>query len=157
MAKLAFSSLCADLLQSGQPVSFRASGSSMVPTLRAGDLVTVVPVGVADIRPGDVLLYATARGLTAHRVLRTLPGDSHRTFRTRGDAPGSTEEQVEASQVLGRVESLRRNGRDRRLRRRLALPLLTITRRLRAVAGTVKARLGSRGTIGVKWRERSIG
>lgn len=152
----AFASLCTDLLQAGQPVCFRASGSSMAPTLRDGDLVTVAPVRVAEVRSGDVLLYATARGLTAHRVLQRLPGGSTTSFRTRGDAPGSAEEQIEAGQVLGRVEAVRRNGRERRLQGRLALQLLKISRPLRRAALAIKARLPARSPTGVKWPARPM-
>jgi hypothetical protein len=111
----------------------------MAPALRDGDLVTVAPVRAEDVRAGDILLYAAARGLTAHRVLGRLPGERP-AFRTRGDAPGSPEEEVEASRVLGRVEALRRNGRERRVSLR-ARHWPRITRRLRGAARTIAARL----------------
>jgi hypothetical protein len=108
---IAFPDLCVDLLQSGRPVRFQAPGVSMHPTIRDGEVVTVVPVLNRRIVRGDVLLYLTDRGLTAHRVIRKLPG-SETAFRVRGDAPGSQEEVVATTQVLGRVESVERAGRE---------------------------------------------
>jgi SOS-response transcriptional repressor LexA len=107
----AFSSLCADLLGAGQRVRFRVGGASMFPAICDGDTVTVAPVASEAIRPGDVVLYGNARGLTAHRVL----GRSEATvavFRMRGDAPGSEEERISRTQVLGLVVRLERNGRS---------------------------------------------
>ena len=108
---IAFPDLCADLLQSGRPVRFRAPGASMHPTIRDGEVVTVVPVPTREIKRGDVLLYQTDRGLTAHRVIRRLPGPKT-AFRVRGDAPGSEEERVAANRVLGKVASVERAGRQ---------------------------------------------
>ena len=108
---IAFPDLCTDLLQSGRPVRFRAPGASMHPTIRDGEVVTVVPVPTREIKSGDVLLYQTERGLTAHRVIRRLPG-SKTAFRVRGDAPGSEEERVAANRVLGKVASVERAGRQ---------------------------------------------
>jgi hypothetical protein len=82
----------------------------MHPTIRDGDVVTVFPVPTREIRRGDILLYQAERGLTAHRVIRLLPGPKT-VFRVRGDAPGSEEERVTPDQVLGRVASVDRAGR----------------------------------------------
>ena len=106
-----FPELRTDLLQSGLPVRFRAPGSSMHPTIRDGEVVTVIPMLARQIRRGDVLLYQAERGLTAHRVIRRFPGPEI-AFRVRGDAPGSEDEHVVTTQVLGKVESVERAGHE---------------------------------------------
>lgn len=110
-AAITFHDLCVDLLLSGRPVRFRAPGASMHPTIRDGEVVTVAPVQARRIARGDVLLYLSDGGLTAHRVIRRLPGPEA-AFRMRGDAPGSREERVAADNILGRVESVERDGRE---------------------------------------------
>ena len=131
---IAFPDLCTDLLQSGRPVRFRAPGASMHPTIRDGEVVTVFPVPTREIKCGDVFLYQAERGLTAHRVIRRLPGPKT-VFRVRGDAPGSEEERVAADQVLGRVASVNRAGRDLPVGRSLRSgvgALVRLARRTRA-------------------------
>lgn len=109
-----FAELCEALLRDGRPVRFRAPGRSMAPAVGDGDVVTVAPVDVREVRCGDVLLYRTARGPIAHRVV-AVPvrdaGDGH--FRVRGDAPGSPDEVVPTEDVLGRVEAVAPRGGSR--------------------------------------------
>ena len=102
-----FSDVCAALLRGGTPVRFAATGSSMSPAIRDGDVITVEPVRAEAVAVGDVVLYAGARGLIAHRVLEARrAGD--KAFLARGDARGSTGERVGADQLLGRVASVER-------------------------------------------------
>ncbi|MGK2858390.1 MAG: S26 family signal peptidase [Thermoanaerobaculia bacterium] len=104
----AFPLLCTELLRSGQSVRFRATGASMGPAILDGDMVTIAPVALREVRRGDVILYTSDRGLTAHRVVEFQMVVA--TFITMGDTPGSPREQVGAGAVLGRVESVERDG-----------------------------------------------
>ena len=97
----------ADLLTGGIGVRFRATGHSMAPTIRNGEMVEVAPRTARELRPGDVALYEGDRGLIAHRVV-AIDGD---TVRLRGDAARSEDTPVESKRVLGRVVSVQRGGR----------------------------------------------
>jgi hypothetical protein len=110
----------------------------MFPALRDGDLVTAAPVRDEDVRPGDVLLYAASRGLTAHRVTRRLPRGSGLV--ARGDSPGSGVERVAWDQVLGRIESVKRGRRERRVGRRVGLGLRRVLARIIAAVAAISAR-----------------
>lgn len=125
-----FSRLCADLLGSGQRVRFRTRGASMSPAIGDGDVVTFGPVGSEAVRRGDVLLYASRRGLTVHRVEGRLDGIEP-AFRVRGDALGSPMESVETSQVLGRAEAVERDGRECPIGGEPPSPLARLAMRLR--------------------------
>jgi hypothetical protein len=74
----------------------------MTPAIRDGDLLTVEPVTAPQVRRGDVVLYLSPRGLTAHRVVGLGPS----VLRCRGEAAGSEEELVPAELVLGKVEDI---------------------------------------------------
>jgi len=63
-----FSDLCGDLLSGGRPIRFRASGSSMAPAIRDGDLLTVEPLATRSLSEGDIVLYPVGTGFRAHRV-----------------------------------------------------------------------------------------
>ena len=106
---------CAALLRGGQLVRFRATGLSMDPTIRDGDLLTVEPVDLGAVRPGEILLYRTARGVIAHRLVRCEAGETQLLYVLRGDASGTCDPPVGYGDVLGRVTSLRRRRRSRSL------------------------------------------
>jgi hypothetical protein len=132
-----FQEISTELLAQGYSVRFRPKGHSMHPSIQDGEAVTVAPVLVSEVRRGDVILYRAERGLTAHRVLK-LMGEAHaRIFITRGDAATSCDAPVSASQVMGRVICVERNGRRLSLKGRRARILC----RARQALSSLKARL----------------
>ena len=102
--------LTTELLSQGTTVHFRPSGRSMYPSIREGELITVEPVQASDVKPADVVLYRSERGLIAHRVV--CSSQDARVFRLQGDASLSCDEPVEAHRILGRVVGVQRNGRS---------------------------------------------
>ena len=108
----AFVDIVLALLRRGHSVRFRAKGSSMHPTIREGEAITVAPARLAGIRRGDVILYRSARGVIAHRVAGVERGpDGAPVFVPRGDASATCDEPVGESAVLGAVVSVERGGR----------------------------------------------
>jgi signal peptidase I len=94
-----FSELAAALLREGHAIRFRATGRSMRPAIRHGDLLRVEPVDWRTLRPGDVVLFRLGGRLLAHRVVRA---DGTKLV-TRGDRSPREDPPVTADQVLGRV------------------------------------------------------
>jgi hypothetical protein len=100
------------LLGGGHSVRFRAPGSSMHPTIRNGEAITVVPLGASPVRVGEVLLYRRGRAAIAHRVIRVSSGPGRSVgFVLRGDAACSSDDPIQLRQVLGRVLAIERDGR----------------------------------------------
>lgn len=96
------------LLSAGRTARFCASGDSMYPAIRSGDYVHIVPCGTSELRRGDVVLSATDRGLTAHRVVRISERDGVVQVITRGDNALRSDRPVGAGQILGRVVQIDR-------------------------------------------------
>jgi len=117
--------LAAEILERGGCLSFWATGSSMRPTLRDGDLLTAVPAELSSIRPGDVLLYRAPDGRGAvHRVAAIGSEGIRAGLVLSCDARPWTRYGISSEQVLGTVVSALRNS--------LPLPLdYSPTRRLR--------------------------
>jgi len=99
-----------EVLDGGWPGSMRlrVQGSSMWPTLRPGDQVTVEPVTIDDLRTGDWVILRGPSGLFLHRFLgftgdgRLLAkGDGHRV----PDAPWPQEA------LVGRAVTFAHGGR----------------------------------------------
>jgi hypothetical protein len=106
-----FPVLCEDLLRSGRGVRFRATGTSMHPAIRENEWVTVEPVEANAVHRGDVVLYRSVRGLTAHRVTRVVARSGVESYLVlRGDNAGESEERVAQADVLGRVTGVERAG-----------------------------------------------
>jgi len=97
-------------LIAGTTVRFRAEGTSMYPTIRDGEAVTIAAISTNDIVRGDVLLCRHAARVVAHRVVSVATRGTDRLFQLRGDANGSCDTPVGADAVVGRIISVRRNG-----------------------------------------------
>lgn len=137
----AFLDISRDLLTSGYQVKFQADGSSMYPTIRNRETITVASVDPSAIRPGDIALYRCERGVIAHRVRRIeRGGDGPPVFRLRGDAADGDDAPVEADQILGLVRFVDRDGRRLAVAGRWA----RVRQALRIGASRLKGRLGRR-------------
>ena len=121
--------LIIDLLSNGYGVRFGAPGRSMYPTIREGEIITVQPVELANVKPGDILLYQMGKRVIAHRLVsiansalitqHSALSSDHSEFSTqhsslsflfRGDASSIFDDPVAAHQVLGKVVSVEHLG-----------------------------------------------
>jgi signal peptidase I len=126
--------LSTELLGRGKCVRFRAPGRSMYPTIRENEAITVEPVAPQDVKVGDIILYRSEQSVVAHRVMRieTGKGDTLR-FILREDTLGTLDAPVEAEEVLGKVVSVERAGRD--------VDLYSMRAKARLLVHTVASRL----------------
>jgi len=131
-----FLAVSADLLARGHQVRFQATGSSMYPTIRDKDVITVAAADAAGIKKGDIVLYRLGQGVIAHRVVgieQTDEGVARRvTF--RGDSADLADAPVVPDQILGRVLAVDRAGRHINLVGQWA----GLRQRVRASASKVK-------------------
>lgn len=103
--------LAGQVLRQGGRLKIRARGASMLPFLLDGDIALVAPAHGQEIRVGDVICYEASPGsLLLHRVIKR-DGDR---FVARGDALRFTDV-ILRNEVLGKVLTIERHGRVRRL------------------------------------------
>jgi len=106
------SELSGELLSLGFGVRFRAPGTSMHPTIRHGDLITVEPVAPSKLKKGDIILYRLQNDFIAHRIMNIETRNGcGLTFILRGDASTTCDAPVKSAQVLGKVVCLKRGQR----------------------------------------------
>jgi len=106
--------LAAEVLSRGGSLTFKVSGSSMLPTLTDGDILKVIPVETGSIAPGDILLYRTDDNRAAvHRVARISISDDYQISLTiSSDARPGARYVIPPDSVLGRIEEARRGSRE---------------------------------------------
>ncbi len=114
----AFETIASELLTGGTGVRFRAEGDSMYPTIRTGELITVVPVNIERICRGDILLVRRTDRTVAHRVVSVATGrDGKPVLSVQGDRASVPDPPISTDSVLGLVQSVERGGREVALRR----------------------------------------
>jgi signal peptidase I len=107
----AFIQLMRETLYRGVALKFQAQGYSMSPCIRDGDVITISPLTDKPICRGDVVAFVcpARKKLVVHRVVyRNKHGELH----TAGDNLPKPDTTVSEGQILGRVTSVQRNGKD---------------------------------------------
>ena len=88
-----------------------AAGTSMVPTIRPGDAVTIQPVEAEKVATGDILVYANDQAFVVHRVVQAPSNAFGRCLVTRGDRLLKDDAPIPAADLLGRVVCIERGHR----------------------------------------------
>ena len=103
-------SLRKEAILNGHSVKTIASGTSMFPFLRKGDLLTIEPLSMDKIKHGDVVVFERDEKWIAHRVIKIHSNDGLTEFTTRGDARVSNDPPVRKENYIGIVSYLERNN-----------------------------------------------
>jgi hypothetical protein len=147
--------LAAEVLHRFGEVRFIAHGSSMIPSIYPGDLLTVRSDSAAEARRGEIVLFLLGGRPFVHRVMRKWPERNRVVFATRGDALPKEDPSIDASQLLGRVTHIYRRGKSVAVvakpgpftrAHRWAVRNSPIFARLLLAAHTLRMRLAGRST-----------
>ena len=107
---LAIGELLLASLRAGHAIRIRANGTSMLPAIWPGDVLTVAPSTAAAL--GDVALTLRDGRWLAHRVIERRAHGEVVALITRGDALDRADPVAASTEVLGIVVA--RNGRPLR-------------------------------------------
>ncbi len=99
--------LLAETIRRQGSARLRVQGSSMLPSLRPGDLLRVERRAPAQIEPGAIVLYTREQRLFAHRVLRRDPDGN---LIARGDRLARPDPPLRPEELLGQVTWVERAG-----------------------------------------------
>jgi signal peptidase I len=112
--------LAEELLHSFGELRVSALGSSMVPAIYPGDVLTIRRQGADAAECGDIVLSARGNRFFVHRVLRKSEFAEGVRLLTRGDALAEPDPPIAAGELLGRVTSIERGARKLAARPRLS-------------------------------------
>jgi signal peptidase I len=115
--KNASKALVEDVVRSFGTVRLRVLGTSMVPAMLPGDLVSIHRAGLHEISVGDVVLFLQNGRLFIHRVVggndSSATGNTEEPYLiTRGDRLRHNDPPVSSKELLGRVASIERDSRN---------------------------------------------
>jgi hypothetical protein len=102
--------LAVEMLRSHGSVRIKAWGTSMLPSVWPGDLLTIERTAQEEVVPGDILLILRDNRFTIHRLIekQQVPG----LLTTKGDAVPQNDPPIPTSELLGRVVGIRHGRRS---------------------------------------------
>jgi hypothetical protein len=98
--------LAAEVLAAGGTLRLQALGTSMLPSIWPGDVLSIEPKASREISPGDIVLVVRDGRFFVHRLIRM----SESEWITRGDSLPQADEPVAEAQVLGKVSLIHRRS-----------------------------------------------
>jgi signal peptidase I len=118
--------LAAEILRNCGEVRLELRGTSMLPSLWPGDLLTIQLVAHGDIVPGDIVLVLRDQRFIVHRVVKRQQVQNRISWITRGDAVPHNDAPIAGSELLGCVTGIARGSCNLVPRRRLSWPGSTL-------------------------------
>ena len=98
--------LAGEIVRTFGGVRLRVFGTSMVPSIFPGDLISVQRVDLSEISTGEIVLYSRDGRLFVHRVVARAGSQDDPRLITRGDRLSYNDPLVSSSELLGRVTSI---------------------------------------------------
>jgi signal peptidase I len=112
-------SLFEDILNNGLNLRVRATGKSMAPFLKGGEVITLKKVPSSSLHRGDLIFFRDRYGsLILHRIIRKRKSGNKVYLETKGDALIAFDEPVLADDVLGKAFIVERKTFGDRLKYR---------------------------------------
>jgi hypothetical protein len=93
--------LAEDVLRSAGELRLRVTGSSVLPAVWPGDVLSVRRRSATQALPGDIILFARQGRLFAHRVVERTIHQGAPYWITRGDRLDHRDPQVSPHELLG--------------------------------------------------------
>jgi hypothetical protein len=123
-------SLAAEVLRTGGWIRLQAQGTSMLPSLWPGDVLTIEATNPDVIVVGDIVLVAHENRFFVHRFVKKSSFQGNPHWITRGDAVPQDDPPAAPDEVLGKVVAIRRGSRVTIPSRRVSPPLRILAKML---------------------------
>jgi len=94
--------------EKGADFRFRASGTSMAPVIRDGDIITLSPLKGIKLVSGDIVAFLHPE--TGKLIIHRLIDESPDTFLAKGDNSLDPDGLIPKPNILGVVTRIERNG-----------------------------------------------
>ncbi len=98
--------LADELLDKGTSLRIEASGYSMFPSIKPGNIIIIKPVPDEELKCGMIIAWKREKDMVVHRLVLTYESDDKRYYITRGDSCRSSDKPVTGNMIAGRVEAI---------------------------------------------------
>jgi ribosomal protein S18 acetylase RimI-like enzyme len=102
--------LLEEIAKKGNKFHFKSFGASMLPLIRAGDILTIKPIKLADLNLGDVILYQNNGKPLVNRLIKKRKLYNSPIFILKGDFLPHSDNPIDKSQIFGKVVNIDRNS-----------------------------------------------
>ena len=109
-------------LSKGEHIKVKIMDKGMMPTMNIGDIAEIMPVHTSNLKPNNVIFFRQNETFVVRRILECIYSGSGE-FRAKGDNQTEPEPLVTASQILGKVISIERDGQRIELEKTLSSAL----------------------------------
>jgi len=103
--------LAAETLRAADSIRVQVLGSSMLPSIWPGDVLSIDKVLIAEITAGDIVVCERDDRFFVHRLIGTSDSKNGIRCETRGDSMPQNDPPFSEGQLLGRVSAIFRDGR----------------------------------------------
>jgi signal peptidase I len=100
--------LAAEVVGTFGEIRLRVFGTSMVPSIFPGDLISVQRAVVSEVSSGEIVLYARDGRMFMHRVVACTGSPEHSLLIARGDRLRHSDPPVSSPELIGRVTRIER-------------------------------------------------
>jgi len=100
--------LVADAIRAFGGLRLKVTGSSMLPSVFPGDILSIRQSEIVEVELGDIVLFDRDGRLFAHRVLDKIQGTDQTYLITQGEQLPGTDPPISARELLGKVTSIER-------------------------------------------------
>ena len=100
-----------DLVRTFGEVRIRVFGTSMMPALNPGDVVSIQGTAMEEVWVGEIVVFTRDGRLFAHRVVEKIGSVAELRLITRGDRLPQNDPPVTPTELLGRITGAERNGK----------------------------------------------
>jgi signal peptidase I len=108
------SGLAGEVVRTFGGVRLRVFGTSMVPAIFPGDLISVQRAVMSEISTGDIVLYEREGRMFAHRAVGCMQSPEGSQLIARGDRLRHNDPPVSSRELLGKVISIARGNSQKR-------------------------------------------
>lgn len=104
--------LAGEVVRTFGEVRLRVLGTSMVPSIHPGDVISVQRACLSEISPGEIALYTREGRFFAHRVVACAGSGEPPFLVLRGDRLRYNDPPISSIELLGRVHFIERGRRQ---------------------------------------------
>lgn len=96
-------------MSKGENIKVKILDKGMMPTIKIGDIAEIQPIQAMNLKSGQIIFYRQSETFLARRIVE-VSFKRGGEFTVKGDALDKPEPTVNASQIIGRITVLERDG-----------------------------------------------